>query len=301
MANGKINVEAVYTIDGSVDLKTGNIIFLGNVVVNGNVAEGFSIKASGNIEIHGLVDKASLTAEGDIIVRQGINGKKGETVKAGHSIWAKFIENAEVKAGDMVVVSDGILSSNITANNRIICQGKRAAVIGGNLRAAEEICAKSFGSPSGNTETVCEVGLDPNKKAELDELTAKRDKLTEDMANTNINLQTLTNIKRQRKSLPEDKEQLLAELTEDHKKIGDEIAKINSEIEELTRFLQSLTSLGRVSASAQFYPGVVIKIRDAKYTVNTDYKASTFIFENGLIRAVSYIESAVAAPQKAAK
>ncbi|MDR1256522.1 MAG: FapA family protein, partial [Spirochaetaceae bacterium] len=29
MANGKINVEAVYTIDGSVDLKTGNIIFLG--------------------------------------------------------------------------------------------------------------------------------------------------------------------------------------------------------------------------------------------------------------------------------
>jgi uncharacterized protein (DUF342 family) len=301
MTNGKINVEAVYTIDGPVNLKTGNIIFLGNVVVNGNVAEGFSIKASGNIEVHGLVDKASLTAEGDIIVRQGINGKKGETINAGHSIWAKFIENAEINAGDMVVVSDGILNSNIAADKRIVCQGKRAAIIGGRLRAAEEICAKSFGSSSGNTETICEVGLDPSKKANLDELVAKRDSLTADFENINTNLQTLTNIRQQRKSLPEYKEQFFAELTESHKNISGELEKINNEITELSSALRDLTALGRVSASSQFYPGVVIKIRDFKYTVNTIYKASTFVLENGVIRAVSYIEAAASAPKKAAK
>jgi uncharacterized protein (DUF342 family) len=299
--NGKINVEAVYTVKGSVETKTGNIIFLGNVIVNGNVSEGFSVKAAGNIEVHGLVDKASLTAEGDIIVRQGINGKKGVSINAGRSIWAKFIENAEVKAGDMIVVSDGILNSNIAADKRIICQGKRAAIIGGRLRAVEEICAKSFGSPSGNTETICEVGLDPNKKAHLDDLIVKRDSLTADFENININLQTLANIKRQRRSLPEDKEQFFTELTEKSKIIGDEIEKIKSEIEELSRFLQNLPALGRVSASAQFYPGVVIKIRDFKYKVSALYNASTFILENGIIRAVSYMEPAIGTPKKAAK
>jgi uncharacterized protein (DUF342 family) len=301
IANGRINVEAVYTIDGNVDLKTGNILFLGNVIVTGNVAEGFSVKASGNIEVYGMVDKASLTAEGDIILRQGINGKKGEAINAGRSIWAKFIENAEIKAGDMVVVSDGILNSNIAADRRIVCQGKRAAIIGGRLRASEEICAKSFGSPSGNTETICEVGLDPNKKAQLDDLTAKRDSMMAEIENMNINIQTLTNIKRQRQSLPEDKEQFLEELNESHKNISGELEKINDKIMELSLFLNNLPALGRVSASAQFYPGVVIKIRDFKYTINSNYKASTFILENGVIRAVSYIEVAVDTQQKAVK
>jgi uncharacterized protein (DUF342 family) len=301
IVNGKINVEAVYTIEGSVGLKTGNILFLGNVVVNGNVEEGFSIKASGNIEVYGLVDKASLTAEGDIIVRQGINGKKGEVINAGHSIWAKFIENAEVKAGDMIVVSDGILNSNIIAEKRIICQGKRAAVIGGKLRASEEINAKSFGSPSGNTETICEVGLDPNKKARFDELAAKREELMAEFDGININLITLNNIRQQRKSLPEDKEQFFAELTENRNKINNELVKINEEMTELSQLLQDLPSRGRVSASAKFYPGVVIKIRDSKYTVSAEYKASTFVLENNMVRAISYIESDTGTQQKAEK
>jgi uncharacterized protein (DUF342 family) len=301
MANGKINVEAVYTLDGSVDLKTGNILFLGNVVITGNVTEGFSVKASGNIEVYGMVDKASLTAEGDIIVRQGINGKKGEAISAGHSIWAKFIENTEVKSGDMVVVSDGILNSNIIAERRIICQGKRAAVIGGRLRASEEICAKSLGSPSGNTETICEVGFDPNRKARLDELMEKHDGFSEDIETININLKTLTNTKRQRGSLSDEKEKFLTELTENHKKISDEIAKLDEEIAEINCFLRDIKASGRVSASGQFYPGVVIKIRNFKYLVTTNYKASSFVLEDNIIRAVDYIEPAVNISQKTGK
>ncbi|MDR2803834.1 MAG: FapA family protein [Treponema sp.] len=301
MANGKINVESVYTIDGSVNLKTGNILFLGNVVVTGNVEEGFSVKASGNIEVCGLVDKASLTAEGDIIVRQGITGKKGEIISAGRSIWAKFIENAEVRSGSSVIVSDGILNSNIDAADRILCHGKRASIIGGRLRAAEEISAKSLGSPSGNTETICEVGMDPRKKAQLEIFIVKRDELMVEFDTININLKTLTSIKQQRGTLPEDKEQYLAELVEKRKLAIDELTNLNKEIDDLNTFLQNLPSAGRVSASAKVYNGVVIKIREVKYTVNSDFKASTFVLENGLVRAVSYIETNTDIQQKAAK
>jgi uncharacterized protein (DUF342 family) len=38
------------------------------------------------------------------------------------------------------------------------------------------------------------------------------------------------------------------------------------------------------------YPGVKIIIRDAKDEVRTEYKAVTFILENGLVRMTQYEE-----------
>ncbi|GHU63919.1 hypothetical protein FACS189445_6960 [Spirochaetia bacterium] len=156
---GKINVEPVYTVDGNVNLKTGNIIFLGTVIVKGSVEDGFSVKAAGNIEVNGTVEKAELDAEGDIIVHQGITGSKvNGIIRAGKSIWARFIENTALEAGDMVVAQDGIINSRVDAFKRIICQGKRATIVGGRLRTSEEINAKVLGSPTAGTETICEVG-----------------------------------------------------------------------------------------------------------------------------------------------
>ena len=122
LVNGKINVEPVYTVQGNVNLKTGNITFLGTVVVAGNVEDSFSVKATGNIEVNGTVEKAELEAEGDIIVHQGITGKGTGTVRAGKSVWARFIENSIIDAGTDVIVSDGIVNSKVDANKRIICR-----------------------------------------------------------------------------------------------------------------------------------------------------------------------------------
>ncbi|MCL2374103.1 MAG: FapA family protein, partial [Treponema sp.] len=202
IAGGKINVEPVYTVQGGVDLKTGNIIFLGTVIINGNVEDNFSVKAAGNIEVNGTVGKADLDAEGDIIVHHGITGKFTGTVKAGKSIWARFIENTKVEAGNMVVVSDGIINSHVDAYKRIICRGKRAHIVGGRLRATEEINAKILGSPTSGTETICEVGIDPKSKLQLETLTARKAEMEKQLEEIQLNLQTLINIKRQRKSLP---------------------------------------------------------------------------------------------------
>ena len=151
LAGGKINVEPNYVVQGDVGVKTGNVTFLGNVIVSGNVEDGFSVKAAGNIQINGTVGKAELDAEGEIIVSQGIAGKGAGIVRAGRSVWARFIENAIIEAGNMVKVSDGIINSQVDANKRIICQGKRASIVGGRLRAAEEINAKTLGSSSSGT------------------------------------------------------------------------------------------------------------------------------------------------------
>jgi uncharacterized protein (DUF342 family) len=289
--NGKINVEPVYTVQGNVDIKTGNILFLGTVVVHGNVEAGFSVKAVGNIEVHGTVEKAELDAEGDIIVHQGITGKGAGIVRAGRSIWARFIENTAVEAGNMVIVSDGIINSQVDASKRIACQGKRAHIVGGRLRAAEEIIAETLGSSTSGTETICEVGFDPKYKEKLDLLTETKDGLVKQLEDIQLNLQTLNGIKKQRKSLPEDKEAYMGELLEQRKKYLDELREVEEDIDKFQEILEGTKNPGRISASTRVYPGVKVIIRDIKEEVRKEYKAVTFLLENGLFRIVKYEES----------
>jgi len=290
IASGKINVEPVLTIEGDVNLKTGNIIFLGTVVITGNVEDGFSVKAAGNIEIKGTVSKAELDAEGDIIIYQGVNGKGGGKIRAGKSLWSRFIENANIEAGNMVVVSDGIINSSIDAIKSIIVMGKRASIMGGRLRAGEEINAKTLGNSTSGTETILEVGFDPHSKIELERLMVIKTSSEEELDNLRLDLQTLINTKKQRKSLPEDKELYMNELMERRDLLTDDLAKANEDISKVQEYMNQIQVRGKVSASTKVWPGVKIWIRDVKEDIKQESKGVTFVLENGLIRPTKYEE-----------
>lgn len=288
LLNNKINVEPVLNIEGDVSLKTGNIMFLGTVYISGNVEDGFSVKASGNIEVKGTVGKSELDAEGDIVVSQGIAGKGEAFIRAGKSIWSKFIENTKVEAGEFVIVSDGIINSQVSANRKILCQGKRAAIIGGFLSAAEEIHAKTFGSFGGASETVLSVGFDPHSKERLDTLVLNKQNAEKQLAEVQLNFNTLMNIKKQRKEFPEEKEEALKKYGERQFVLQNEIEEIDIEIKQIQDYLNTLKTKGKVSASVKVYAGVKIVIRDVTEDVRTDCKATTFYLENGLIRYGKY-------------
>jgi uncharacterized protein (DUF342 family) len=276
-----------------VNLKTGNIIFLGTVIITGNVDDGFSVKATGNIDVHGTVEKAELDAEGDIIVNQGINGKGAGLVRAGRSVWARFIENTQVEAGNMVSVADGIVNSQVDAARRIVCQGKRAHIVGGKLRAAEEISAKILGSPVSGTETILEVGFDPKSKSELEHFNKVKISSRKELEEVRRNLRTLINIKKERKSLPEDKEADMQELIDRRDVLMKDYKKAEEKITQIQQRLESLKVRGRVSASSKVYPGVKIIIRDAILDVRNEYKTVTFVLEDDIVQVAPYEESEV--------
>jgi uncharacterized protein (DUF342 family) len=288
ITNGKINVEEVYTVSGDVCLRTGNIVFLGTVLIKGNVEDGFSVKASGNIEVAGNVGKSDIEAEGDVIVHQGIAAKTGGHVRAGKSVWARFIENAQVEAGEFVVVSDGIINSSVDANKKIVCQGKRASIVGGHLRAAEEINAKALGSAVSGTETILEVGFDPKSKEKQEALQAQLEHLRRQIEEIDKNLITLQNLKRQKKVLSEEKEAYLQEQQRIREDLQREHEEISREIDSISAYLTTLKLKGKVSASGKVYPGVKITIRDQTYDVKNEQKNITFYLENGLIRSTRY-------------
>mgnify|MGYP000962569949 CR=1 FL=1 len=289
--NGKISVETVYTINGDIDLKTGNQFFLGTIIINGNVEDGFSVKATGNIEIRGNVGKAELSAEGDIIIHQGIAGKGSGTVTAGKNVWAKFVENAIITAGDNVIVTQSIINSDVTADKRIVCSGgKHAAIIGGHYRACEEINAKTIGSASGGSETILEVGSDPKSKTRQDELDAKLKVIAKEIDELEKNIATLTEMKRQRKTLPEDKEAVLMELTHRRSEAASEGSVLKAEYDSIQSYLNNLKVRGKVSVSGRIYPGAKIVIRDIREEIKNEYKALTFYLENMMVKTTKYEE-----------
>ncbi|AGT43069.1 FapA family protein [Treponema pedis] len=289
LVKNKVTVQEIYVVEGDVSIRTGNITFLGSVFVNGNVDDGFVIKASGNIEVKGTVGKAELDTEGDIVVSQGIIGKEGGAIRAGKSIWSKFIQNTEiVEAGDMVVVSDGIINSNVIANRKIICQGKRADIIGGNLSASESISARNLGSASGGNDTVLNVGFDPKSKERLNFLLQKQEMDEKSLDEVKLNLASLEETKSRRGELPKDKEETYKKMSDYKYTIETEIHEVQKEITQIREYLNTLKNQGRVSASGHVYAGVRIVIRDTVEDVRADCKATTFYLDRSIVRYGKY-------------
>ena len=285
--SGKINVEPIYTVNGDVSLHTGNVLFLGTVIVKGSVMDGFSVKAAGNIEIIGNVGKCLLDAEGDIIAHQGITGKGGGKVKTGKSVFAKFIEHSHIEAGEYVVASEGIIHSMVDSERKIICQGRRASIVGGKLRATEEINAKNLGSVAG-ADTILEVGYDPKSKERLVELEKVISSRMKEIEEVDLNIKTLTNLKKVQKKLPDEKENYLQENTKRKTEIQTEIDEANKEIEELKFRLASIKLEGKISASDKVFPGVKIYIKDASLEVRNEFKNVTFILDQNNIKVTKY-------------
>ena len=295
LVNGKVTVEPVKYLD-AVNVKTGDVKFVGTVVIKGNVQEGYKVEAT-NIEVNGIVDKSRLEATGNIIVRQGIFGKGEGFIKAGKSLWAKFINDTTVEVEDNVIVSDSIVNSSVTAMKNIVLRGKKAQIIGGHLMATEEICARKVGSPGGGTETILEVGVDPRAKKRLEELQNMQAKATKEYENCDLDIQTLEQQKKLRKKLPQEKEEKLKTLKERCEQISEELEKMTDEINKIQEHLRDLKAIGKVKVEGDVYAGVKIYIRDVLDEVKIDTKGVTFYYDKAFSKRGPYEPPALAEEQ----
>ncbi len=173
--DGRITVSPIFEIRGDVDTSTGNIDFLGTVVILGSVRQGFSVKAGQNVEVHGGIDGGTVEAGGDVIVRYGIQGGHRGRVVAGGRVQCRFVENADLRCRGDLVVSDSILHSRVRCGGKVVVTGRRGSIIGGQIKAREEVCSRVLGSGL-LTTTEIEVGVAPDLRDEYEQV---RRKLTE--------------------------------------------------------------------------------------------------------------------------
>jgi uncharacterized protein (DUF342 family) len=193
-----VMVSPSYRVRGHVGPATGHIDFVGNVTISGNVYPGFHVKAGGDVEIQGTMDAGDVKAGGNVSVRFGIQGHNGQgRVVAAGSIRAKFIEFADVRAGESVYASDGIVQSTVEAGAKVEVLGSHGTIVGGHVLARHSVSARNIGSIAAvATELV--VGVAPTVFAELREIRASTSELQTRLEQVQLRLTFFEDQQRQR-------------------------------------------------------------------------------------------------------
>lgn len=305
--NGVVSVEEIQII--KEDLKR-DINFIGTLIIKGDVGDGYDVRAKGDIMVTGTVGRSQLTAGGNIIVDGGINGGRHDdntvpvsveneeqpafdinniVIRCGGNIWSKFIQNSKVISGNFIIVSDGILNSDVTAMKKVLLKGKRSAIIGGRVRSVEEINATILGSTSG-TITHLEISVDPMLKDDLVKLEQKRHSLHRDNEQNKKSLRTLQEIEKEKDLTPKQLKQVedLEELID--KQLLD-LMDIEKKLEEDKARLKEGMHRGKISASKVVNNGVILTMYDIEFNVaNSSSSGITFYEDIGLIHTKAYEE-----------
>lgn len=288
---GILSVHDMFTINGDVGISTGNITFLGSILVTGSIEDNMHVKAAGGIEVAGTIQKAFVEAEGDIIVRQGIIGRDDAQVEStAGSVFGKFLQNATCMAEGDVVMGENIMHSKVYAGGNVVCNGKRAQLVGGEIICGGVVRVKSLGAMAA-TPTHVLAGVNPRAMQQMKQIAQIEKQLREKIAQAEINLKTL---QQQKAAAPDAfsdaKEEQLVKTNAFKDKLEERLREALSEKENIETFMKEETSLGAVHVEKTVFPGVTIEINGATFSVQDEYNNVTFVEEQGRINIVAYVQ-----------
>jgi uncharacterized protein (DUF342 family) len=165
-----VQVNAIFIVIGDVDYDTGNIDAATDVQIFGSVRSGFTVKGGANVTVGGIVEAgATISAQGDIIVAQGVLGDTTKMIARGN-IAAKFIQNASVLASGDIIAGSYIFNGHVRAGGQVSVQNgggdRGGSIVGGEVFGTSGVEAKHIGSV-GTDRTVVGVGANPEDAAKL--------------------------------------------------------------------------------------------------------------------------------------
>ena len=248
-----VNISNVLEVD-EVNIATGFISFKGNVHVKGDVGVGGIINSGGDVIIDGFVEGGNITAEGNVLLRRGMNGGGRGVIHAGGSVTGKFFENTDVYAGKNVTM-DYATNCSIYAENNLEVVKTKGGIIGGTVTALLGMTIYNVGNQMGQKTRIC-AGVPKTMEAE-------RKAIRERMAINREQLKVLRNAEAEfhtRYPL-----EVLATM-EVFKKIEDAIYTKEIDIEtskqELDIFLERMKEYNqaKIRVKGQLYEGVDVEI-----------------------------------------
>ncbi len=280
----KVHVFKEFIVQKDVDFSVGNIEFPGSIRVQGNVQPGFKLKAEGDIEIQGYVDAAWIEAGGSIIIRGGVQGRNKGIIRAGGNLRTPFIQNAAVDVGGSCFVGESVMHSQVSAGSKVVMEGRRAVIVGGIVRAGEEVITRVLGSPMA-APTEVEVGVHPHLRSEINALQESFKELHKNIDKTQKAIALLDNMAGASGSLPPDKAAMLQKLTltyEHFKVEEEELLMRRSEIEVVMQDVKS----ARVSVHETVHPGVKVTISNYVFYVRDALSHVAFVIRDAEVHPV---------------
>lgn len=266
-------VKPVLDIAGDVSGDTGIVNFLGDIHIHGDVFRGATIRAMGSIQIDGVVEDCSIEAGQDLVVSSGVQGQDHGVIQAHRSVYAKYLEHCRVYAQESVQ-SDCVIDCEVYSNGTVRVRTGRGVIIGGTIRAAQEVDAATVGSKAERLTSIILGGM-PCEDLERRQIQAE-------VEAAKAALQAL-------ESTPEcpDRNQALSK-----QRMGLYVAQM-----KLKRLENSAEHLPpspdqdhrRLNCGA-VYPGTVVTVDHASYRVSRVMQECAIGLKNGLVGPIRFSE-----------
>ena len=272
----KVIVNETYTLNQDVDTSTGNIKVAGNLIVRGMVTSGFVLEAGGFINVFGVVESATVTAGKDVNLQGGANGSK---ISCGGNFKCRFIENCDVFVkGDMR--AEYILNSNVRCRKNLKTEGVISKIIGGTCVVMQNVESRTIGSVAG-VKTKLEIGTDPEVVDRQHYLTEQIPEIDKQLRSLEPLLKLLRQLEASNR-LDEEKAQMLAKASFSYKSQAEALDSAKKELEEISSALVNRNN-GKVICPGIIYPGTIVTIGSANYTVTQNMMNSSLYYRDGEI------------------
>ena len=279
----RLTVTPVYVIKDNLDANTGDVDYHGDVLVQGNVYAGVTVKTTGNITINGHVETASLFAGKDVILKNGMQGSGNGVIHAGGNVMARFLEQTQVFAGNEINVG-ALLNCEVEAGRDVIISGNRGTIIGGTVKAVEQIISASIGNRAAVTTQLI-IGLEREFKHEMEEIDRKTEKYQNIIADAARDEERITD---QLKTQPSAPELIQQKAEQTRKKINYQL-KLKETVMERERLIDitQRSAEGKIAVSGIANVGCAIVINGIRETLQSEYRDVTFKKVNKEIRITS--------------
>lgn len=273
---GRFNVDPQLDVSGDVNYDVGNIDFYGDVRITGDVREGFTVRSAGSVIVDGLVEAATIEADGDVIIQNGIAGDERAVIRAGGTVKAAYMESCTVYAGKEVYANN-IIGSYIYCDEKIIVKSGRGTIIGGRHVAGKKIEATTIGCRAERpTELV--VGETPNIQKKKEDLQAFIEKTGKELEEMDRNIKYLAGTAGNHAERRQKMEELLMHRTI----LLDQFEKSQKELEEITQKGEGSVK-GRIIADTVYGP-THVRIRDYTYIIQDEIgNANIHVEENEIV------------------
>lgn len=285
LVDGQIFVSDTYTVPANVDTSTGDIKYNGNVEVVGNVNTGYKIEATGDVIVNGIVEGAEIYAEGQIILKRGIQGMGKGILRAGTNIVSRFIESADVFAGGFVQ-TESIMHSKVSAGQEITVKGRKGFITGGSIRSGKFIDAKTAGSVMG-TNTNLEVGINIKLAEDVKALERKRNDMLQAIEQANKIITFISRKLKEREQLSKEKLEQFQNLSAKKKEMEDSIVGIDKEIDKLNEELDNSQG-GYIKIDDVIYPGCKVTVSNVTTFIRNETKHCRLVRDGADVRVKGY-------------
>ncbi len=273
LRGSEVDVIDTYRISTIADWEGGRLEFIGSVEVGPKVLQNFDISAGKDIEVQGTCEGASLEAQGEIILREGIIGNQQSVVSAGRLIKARYANQAKIICEQDCEFEKGVFHSRVEAYGKLsITLGP---IQGGQVYGANGIEAKTLGASS-QIQTLVATGYCADFSKSLDIVIAEQ-KIQHDSLMQKLALLTPLFEKEKSGKMIADSERITMQ------KLLAEVKEIRKNILEMDFWIanhdKEKCERAKIVAKGQIFPGVIVKIHNKIYKVKEPMRMISFQYD----------------------